>query len=388
MFPARYFAPLVGMVFALTIVLTFTNTLLTSAADALSSSAGSDSLTIFSGVSTIPQTGIIPATLIDRIGGLKGVESISPEALSLVSVNDNILFLRGVDMQLFGSLTNLRLLEGVSELGQGKALVGVRAGRLLKVHAGDRLLAKSALAQRSASFSVTGIFETGEVFDDEIVTTVPSARFLRGLADNTFSLIRVKVASPEARSEVLRVLGVEKRERVPENRGFMFPFSVSSYLPPSAQSAVREAIQASSPEQIAENAIGRGVAVSRTLLCVLTIVVMASSIFTLYHAVSLFHVKASPIIATMRSIGATQRRILSVICLHFSVLAVPAALAGFSTGYSIAIIASQLGLWRILFHTIIPHMDASLFVYSTLLPVVFTEMLVWICSVDRFKRVS
>jgi len=149
---------------------------------------------------------------------------------------------------------------------------------------------------------------------------------------------------------------------------------------------VREAIQASSPEQIAENAIGRGIAVSRTLLYVLTIVVMSSSIFTLYHAVSLFHVKASPIIAAMRSMGATRRRILSVICLHLSIFAAPAALAGFFTGYAAAMIVSQLGLWRILFHTIVPHMDTGVFVYSTSLPVVFTETLVWVCSLDRFRR--
>lgn len=388
MFPARHFAPLVGMVFALTVVLTFTNMLLIGGADALSSSAGSDSLTIFSGASTIPQTGIVPVSLVERIRGLKGVESISPEAMSLVSVNESILFLRGVDLQLFRSLTKLRLLEGVSELGEGKALVGVRARALLQVHVGDRLLAASALAQRSAPLSVIGVFETGEVFDDEIVTTIATARFLRGLADNAVSLIRVKVAFPEARSEVLRTLGVEKRKSVAENWWVIIPFSMSSYLPPSAQSAAREAIQASSPEQIAENALGRGVAVSRTLLYVLTIVVMVSSVFALYHAVSLFHVRADPIIAVMRSIGATQRRILSVICLHFSVLVVPASVVGFFAGYAIAMIVSLFGLWRILFHTIIPHMDTGVFVYSTILPVVFTEMLVWVCSVDRFKRIS
>lgn len=141
MFPARHFAPLVGMVFALTVVLTFTNMLLIGGADALSSSAGSDSLTIFSSASTIPQTGIVPVSLVERIRGLKGVESISPEAMSLVSVNESILFLRGVDLQLFRNLTKLRLLEGVSELGEGKALVGVRARALWTRAAPPRIAA-------------------------------------------------------------------------------------------------------------------------------------------------------------------------------------------------------------------------------------------------------
>ena len=254
--PARYFAALIGIMFALTLVLAFTNTMLISAADTLSSSAGSNSFTISSSICVIPQTGIVPAILSKKIGSLKGIGSISPEVISLVSVKNHTLFTRGVDLQPFGNLTNIRLLEGVTNLEYGDALVGIRAARLLNVHIGDKLLVVSVFANRATvSLTVRGRFETGEVFDDELITNTATARFLGGLKDDMVSIIRVKITATEARSELLTMLKAEKKESVSRDPTSIIPF-LTSY-PPSAQSAVIEVFQTSTSDQLAENAIGR-----------------------------------------------------------------------------------------------------------------------------------
>jgi len=86
----------------------------------------------------------------------------------------------------------------------------------------------------------------------------------------------------------------------------------------------------------------------------LTLIVLASSVLSLYQTVSWLYTRAEPVISLLRSLGFTRRRVLSAVCLKVTFPVLLASLAGFFIGCAVAYLAPIYSLWRILFNIILP----------------------------------
>lgn len=125
---------------------------------------------------------------------IDGVLSVSPEVITGITIHGKPTYLRGVTPS-FLELQDLTIVEGdVPELSQPAfSLVGTRASKRLDLSVGDRFVAFSALKDAFVELSVSGVFESDSPLDDEVISSLETARQLTDLHPNEVTLIRAKI---------------------------------------------------------------------------------------------------------------------------------------------------------------------------------------------------
>ena len=69
-------------------------------------------IALYSNSSQLPQTSLIPIQLAANLSNAPGVQIVSPEVLATVAVNDQIIYLRGMNMSLLKELDSSTLVSG------------------------------------------------------------------------------------------------------------------------------------------------------------------------------------------------------------------------------------------------------------------------------------
>lgn len=124
-------------------------------------------------------------------------EAVSPEILSLGTIGDSSVLIRGAEFPSFLSL------EGADLVQQGPlpsfgVLAGQGLANRLGLNLGEGLTLEGSSIPRIAIAQLGGVFRSSSAANDELIVPPSIARFLTGVPDHWYHEIRVKTTNPAA----------------------------------------------------------------------------------------------------------------------------------------------------------------------------------------------
>ncbi|MFX1256165.1 MAG: carboxypeptidase regulatory-like domain-containing protein, partial [Promethearchaeota archaeon] len=146
-----------------------------------------------------PITGRISSSLIGILRGIPGVESVSPEILSLcvINQNDQPVVVRGITETFRDIISSLTIQSGDwlfnDTVGSRAVIIGQTLSEKLDLQVGQSILLSSAMLDEIISVRIVGVFETKRSFDEEILASLEFGRTLEGLNSNDVNIARVKI---------------------------------------------------------------------------------------------------------------------------------------------------------------------------------------------------
>ncbi|MCD6235497.1 MAG: ABC transporter permease [Thaumarchaeota archaeon] len=323
----------------------------------LMGTGSSDVLLIYGASARAPQTSVVPLSLYEKLRGIDGVEAISPEAVSIAMIGDEVVVVRGIDPSVFPEISGIRLVAGSLSLdGSASALIGENLARKMRLGVGDTVLLRSAFSDAFLEVKVVGVFRSGSYLDDELLVPLYAGQWLRGLPRDAVSLIRVKIdpgklgkeelasllrsgrpvsgkASPQPESELMRLL------TIPRARRFSMNYAVRS------------------PEESMRSFLERQVKVNEVAVWSAVATVISGSILLVYLTSSTMIVSHSREISVLRGLGASRRNLVtrSAILAVFSSLIT--GVIGFFAGLALSNLFSDIGLIRVGPYSVRPVFD-------------------------------
>ena len=145
---------------------------------------------IYNPSSSLVFTGVIPSELLVYLENSSSTLVMSPEVASLAIFYGKTIMVRGVEAESFLKITRPKMIVGVFEVGESKAVVGEDLARSFHIRLGETIVLYSFFTNRSLALYVTGIVEN-DVISSEVIVGLDDARYLRGLNEDQFSYIRV-----------------------------------------------------------------------------------------------------------------------------------------------------------------------------------------------------
>jgi len=145
---------------------------------------------IYNPSSSLVFTGVIPSELLVYLENSSSTLVMSPEVASLAIFYGKSIMVRGVEAESFLKITKPKMIVGVFEVGESKAVVGEDLARSFHIRLGETIVLYSFFTNRSLALYVTGIVEN-DVISSEVIVGLDDARYLRGLNEDQFSYIRV-----------------------------------------------------------------------------------------------------------------------------------------------------------------------------------------------------
>ncbi|MDG6960233.1 MAG: hypothetical protein JRM89_03295 [Nitrososphaerota archaeon] len=264
--------------------------------------AGKDVVVVSSG-GRVPETGAIGLAQAMNATRVPGVLAYSFEVYAPVESGGSVAVVRGVDYADFSAMQPTSVVAGsAAAFGNGTALVGAQLARVAGVKVGETLAVSGVLADSSAALKVVGIVSAGTPFDSEILTTLSTARSLRGLSPDQATFLRLKV-DPAVFSEpaMLAALGAGGGGAPKPSNPYvqqlqLAPYSILVSIEP----------QGGSPSLATELAGGAGIV--QSVLSSLDILVLAVSLFAVYFATAYWLQGAGPTSDTLAALGMGRRR--------------------------------------------------------------------------------
>jgi len=186
---------------------------------------------IYSGEAKLPITGFLPAHLAEIILASSNVVSVSPEVTVLCRFNGSgIVMVRGIDPNLFTKTFDLNIVKGslFSFTEIYTSTVGVDLAKKMNVTVGSKIVLISDPWNRYVIVTVKGIHKTDTPIDSEVLVSLPTAQYLRGMDPNYVSIIHVKTLNENMQlhklpSEKLEVnVSIKWSNNSPINNGILW----------------------------------------------------------------------------------------------------------------------------------------------------------------------
>ncbi|MDM7275039.1 MAG: hypothetical protein P3X22_002800 [Thermoprotei archaeon] len=170
-------------------------------------------LSVYSGTSIAPITGIVEAKLLEELSKAPGVLAVWPESTAPCLANGSPVIVRGVP-EVWAQIYKPRILSGTpfNASSYSKAWVGAELARKLKVKPGDIIVLKPLFTRADSVLKIAGILEAGQPYNYEVIVPLHVGYSLRGSSNP--SVVRV-IYDPEVTSltSILGALGhVERAE--------------------------------------------------------------------------------------------------------------------------------------------------------------------------------
>ena len=324
----RELGGLLAVVLLLSVAMSSTTLLLTGSANAFLAAPGAaKDVVVISGGGKVPETGAVDLAQVMNATRVPGVLAYSAEVYAPVESGGGVAVVLGVDYADFAAMQPTALVAGsASGFSNGTALVGEALASRAGLRVGETIGVSGILANSSATLRVGGIVSAGAPFDSEVLTTLSTARALRGLSAGQATFLRLRV-DPAVFSEpaMLRsVAGGEPGGAKPSNPYVqqleLAPYSFLVSLSPPG----------SAPSLSTELAGGAGVV--QSLLASLDVVVLAVSLLAVYFATAYWLQGAAPTEATLAALGMGRRERF----LWLAGASVPLAAACGALGYAAA----------------------------------------------------
>jgi ABC-type lipoprotein release transport system permease subunit len=124
-------------------------------------------------------------------------QAVSPEILSLGTINNSAVLVRGANFPAFLLLEHAILVQQGPMPSFG-VLAGQGLANRLGLRVGMGLTLEGSSVPRIAVAQLGGVFRTNTAANDELVIPFPIARFLTGVPDHWYHEIRLTTANPNA----------------------------------------------------------------------------------------------------------------------------------------------------------------------------------------------
>ena len=321
------------MVLLLSVAMSMTSFLVSGSAGAFLSAPGTGKdVVVISGGGRVPETGALSLPQAMNATEVPGVLAYSPEVYAPVESGGSVAVVRGVDYADFAAMQPTAVLAGsAAGLGNGTALVGEALAARAGVTVGETIAVSGILADSSATLRVAGIVSAGAPYDSEVITTLSTARSLRGLSPDQATFLRLKV-DPSVFSEaaMLKSLGTLGPGATSPSNPYVQQLELAPY-----SYLVSLVPQGGAPSLGTELAGEAGLV--QSLLSSLEAVVLGASLLAVYFATARWMQAAAPTGATLGALGMARGRRL----LWLAGVSVPAAALCGALGYALAF----LGAW-------------------------------------------
>ncbi|MEM2739210.1 MAG: hypothetical protein QXQ29_00190 [Candidatus Bathyarchaeia archaeon] len=156
---------------------------------------GDDIIALYDRGSSTPFTGLIPSRIADELTSIDGVLAFSMEVLAPSILEGEPVIVRGVHLEDLLKLNDIEILDGSKPSSDepAYALIGCRAASRLKVKPGARLIALGVLSDRYVELRVEAVYSSDTALDDEVIASMDTGRWLRGVGYDYATLIRVRI---------------------------------------------------------------------------------------------------------------------------------------------------------------------------------------------------
>ncbi|MEM2342943.1 MAG: hypothetical protein QW659_02485 [Sulfolobales archaeon] len=315
---------------------------------------------IYSSVSRTPHTGLIN-NVVDRLAGVEGIIELSPEVLTPIMINDNVIFLRGLNLTVLDRFINY-LLIGSLPRNDDEVLVGIRLSKYLNISVGQVLDIVSIPTSSRVNVTVSGVFKSSTPLDDEVVSSLSLSQKLRGMNSNYVTLIRVKVSSPCIGSRCLS-------EIVDRSEGVNAPLKVVSKVLDN---------RSLGDVELVDEFLGRGISLSNTILWASMLLVLAISTSIIYFGTLWSMNTLAPIVESLRSIGLSKVRLASILILKILVLGTASGVSAYLISFLILNAIFTMMPVSIMLHKVEPVNDLRVLMTSTLLPSITASMTIYL----------
>ncbi|MEM0453141.1 MAG: hypothetical protein QXO98_00575 [Sulfolobales archaeon] len=315
---------------------------------------------IYSSVSRAPHTGLI-SNMVDRLVGVEGVLELSPEVLTPVMINNDVVFLRGLNLTVLDKFVNYSLI-GCLPRNDDEVLVGIRLSKYLNISVGQILDVVSIPAGSRVRIVVSGMFESNTPLDDEVVSNLSLSQKLRGVGSNYVTLIRVKVSNPCVGGKCLSGF-------VDGLRSTGTPLKVVGKLLDN---------RSLSDVELVDEFLGRGISLSSTLLWASMLLVLAVSTSIIYFGTLWSMNTLAPIVEVLRSIGLSKVRLASTLILKILIVGIASGVSAYLISFLILNAILTTMPVSIILHRIEPVSDLRVLMASALLPSITAS--ITICS--------
>ncbi|KXB01142.1 hypothetical protein AKJ41_02560 [candidate division MSBL1 archaeon SCGC-AAA259O05] len=308
---------------------------------------GENVVAIHQGSANTPFSGSVSARMASRASELNGVCTVSPEVIIPSFARDEPVFVRGVLPRKFSHLSNIEVKKGsyLDEKGLNSALVGEELAERLSLQPNERVVIRSAMAERYSICTVKGIFSSGSALDDEILVPLYLGQILRGVGHGGLTMVRIgfdrEVTSAEELRQSLQV----------ENAGEDNWGDFWDILPISNVPVEEGELDYTGAEEYMKNFLEK-YGISRGTLAALALSVFlfagAAAVFAPRHLVK----RHEEDILVLRSIGASNKTLKIDMTLKLLPWLLLSSVAGLALGYGLTLILERMGYLRLVTHTV------------------------------------
>jgi ABC-type lipoprotein release transport system permease subunit len=330
-------------------------------------------IALYSNSSQLPQTSLIPIQLEANLSKVSSVEIVSPEALATVAVNGQIIYLRGMNMSLLRDLDSSTLVSGAwsnDQLGSN-AMVGQGLANRLHLIAGENITIQSSFLSLSKSLTLSGIFNTNDALNDELITSLPTGQIMRGSTDSYVSIIRMKVDPNTFRfSSIQNLLGGSETNSTSNTN------SALQNLPITSITNIGQYL-VGNPLDAMGQILSRSIGLSETALWALFLVVFTASILTLYYSLAWGVKENVCLFSVLSALGITRRRKIGLFSAFAATIALIFGILGYILANSFLMIITNTGYLQVLFHTMAVSFNPLVLLFSVALIVSTVLVSVW-----------
>jgi ABC-type lipoprotein release transport system permease subunit len=361
----RALIPFVICVLTVSVVTSTTGLLLMGASSTVAYSIGTRNnvIALFSSSSKLPQTSLLPIQLAANLSSTPGVQIVSPEALAPVAVNDQIIYIRGMNMSLFTQIDSPTLVTGTWSNDQlnGSAMAGQRLANRLHLTAGTNITIQSLYGNFSSTLTLSGIFRTNDALNDELITQLSVGQIMRGTPNSYVSIIRLKVDPNTFHfSSVQGILGGAETNQTSSQSNMLATLPITS-IANIGQYLV------GNPFEALGQILSRSIGLSETSLWALFLVVFIASILSLYYSLSWGVKENSCLFSVLTALGMTKRGKVGLFSAFAASLALVFGVLGYSLANAMLMAFTNTGELQVLFHTMVISFNPLVLLFSVTL---------------------
>jgi ABC-type lipoprotein release transport system permease subunit len=325
-----------------------------------------DIIALYSKSSSTPYTGVIPLSVADMVEPQTGVIAISPEIIAPCTINNQSIFIRGIIPSAVAELNSPIIQEGqyLNLTDTNACIIGSNLANRLRLKTGDSFLAFAVIAKNYVELEVKGIFTTQTALDDEALVPLYTGQWLRGISYNHATLIRIKIDPNQTSAN--QIYQQITNQTTPTNP------TPSSTPNPTEKSQTKQqletliplirtninigTIDAAESKEFMQSYLNR-YGISKDTLIVLSIAVFIFASGTAASAITLFIKQHSSELDTIKSIGASNRKIKFDLTLRMITWALIATFVGTLISAAFIVAFQKLGYLQVLSHTITFQLD-------------------------------
>ena len=368
----RSLVPILTVLLFVSIASSVTGLLLYDATETVASSGGMlphNTFVVYSSSSKLPITSVLPLSLSDNLSMIPGVTQVTPEVLTPVLANGKVLILRGMNSTSFAELYKPTFISGgLEDAASYTVFIGFTIAKQLFTYSGAKITLHGIMSNYNETLTIGGIFKTGTVLDDEIISDITTAQALRGIGGEQASILVVSVnQSNFDASSLVRLFEGKTAGGKSSSTNF-----VNSAL--SLGVVGIGSFLVGNPSQAAGEVLSRAIGVSQDALWVLVVTVSVCSILSVYYGASWTISENADVLRLLNWLGMSRKGLIFRILTLFLVLAVISSFMGYLastmiTGFLVTAIDLNVLFQPIILYNSPVVFILTLFSISTLLTV-------------------